>query len=104
MASLIAEGIVTSLEILGVNQEIGNRGSKPDSYISVKEQRVDGFSVFKKYRKVYSKCQGNLVFIYHINYVNQMVQSIRQIKLPILKGFALSSHVDYSRAKANKII
>ena len=87
MASLIAEGIVTSLEILGVNQEIGNRGSKPDSYISVKEQRVDGFSVLKKYRKVYSKCQGNLVFIYHIFYVNTMVQSIwlilAYLKLPI---------------------
>jgi hypothetical protein len=80
VASLIAEGIVTSLEILGVNQGMGNRGSKPDSYISVKEQRVDGFSVLNKYRKVYSKCQGNLVFIYYINYVNTIVEYIRQVQ------------------------
>ena len=80
VASLIAEGIVTSLEILGVNQGMGNRGSKPDSYISVKEQRVDGFSVLNKYRKVYSKCQGNLVFIYYVNYVNTIVEYIRQVQ------------------------
>jgi heme/copper-type cytochrome/quinol oxidase subunit 3 len=54
VASLMTEGIVTSLEILGVNQEMGNRGSKSDSHISVKEQRVDGSSVLKKYCKVYS--------------------------------------------------
>jgi hypothetical protein len=80
VASLMAEGIVISLEILGVNQEMGYRGSKSDSYISVKEQRVDGFSVLKKYCKVYSKCQGNLVFIYYIKYVNTMVESIRRIQ------------------------
>jgi len=78
VASLIAEGIVTSLEILAVNQqEMGNRGSKSDSYIFVKEQRVDGFSILKKYCKVYSKFQGNLVFIYYINYLNTIVESIR---------------------------
>ena len=41
-------GIVTSLEILDENQGMGNRGSKSDSLISVKEQRVDGSSVLKK--------------------------------------------------------
>lgn len=46
MAPLIAGGIVTSLEILDTNQGMGNRGSKSDKLISVKEQRVDGSSVF----------------------------------------------------------
>ena len=87
-ASLMIGGIVISLEILGANQEMGNRGSKPDSHISVKEQRVDDFSVFKKYCKVYSKCQGNLVFIYYINYVNTIVESIR-----------LQSSLVYSKAQ-----
>jgi hypothetical protein len=81
VASLIAEGIVRSLEILGINQEMGNRGSKPDSYISVKEQRVDGFSVLKRYCKVYSKCQGNLVFLHFIKYVNMIVESIPGIQV-----------------------
>lgn len=81
MASLIAEGIVTSLEILGLNQEMGNRGSKSDSYISFKEQRVDGYSVLKRYCKVYSKCQGNLVFITFLNYVNTIVESIPEIQV-----------------------
>ena len=70
VAPLMPGGIVTSLEILGANQGIGNRGSKSDSLISVKEQRVDGSSVLKKYCKVYSRCQGNLVFIHYIKYVN----------------------------------
>jgi len=64
VAPLITGGIVTSLEILGAgtgagtgagagasataNQEMGDRGSKSDSNLSVKEQRVDGFSVKKK--------------------------------------------------------
>ena len=56
------EGIVTSLEILGLVQGMGYRGSKSDSHISVKEQRADGSSIFSKYCKVCSKCQGNLVF------------------------------------------
>ena len=76
VASWIAEGIVISLEILGLNQEMGNRGPKSDSYISVKEQRVDGFSVLKKYSKVYSKCQGKRVFLPFIKYVNTIVESI----------------------------
>ena len=46
MAPLIAGGTVISLEILDTNQGMGNRGSKSDSLISVKEQRVDGSSVF----------------------------------------------------------
>lgn len=46
MAPLISGGTVISLEILGINQGMGNRGSKSDSLISVKEQRVDGSSVF----------------------------------------------------------
>ena len=76
-AWLMTQGMVTSLEMN--ESEMGDRGSKSDSHISEKEQRVDGFSVLKKYCKVYSKCQGNLVFIYHINYVNTIIQSIRQI-------------------------
>jgi len=40
-------GIVKSLEITGANKVMGYRGSKIDSLISVKEQRVDGFSVCK---------------------------------------------------------
>jgi len=57
---------------------MGNRGSKSDSLISVKEQRVDGYSVFKKYCKVYSRCQGNLVFIQWIKYVNTIFESIQR--------------------------
>ena len=66
------EGIVTSLEILGISQVMGNRGSKSDSLISVKEQRVDGSSKYiqKILCKVYSKCQGNLVFIHPMIGVN----------------------------------
>jgi len=45
VAPLMPGGIVTSLEILGANQGMGNRGSKIDFLISVKEQRVDGSSV-----------------------------------------------------------
>nr|YP_009364364.1 LAGLIDADG endonuclease [Ophiocordyceps sinensis]ARF03377.1 LAGLIDADG endonuclease [Ophiocordyceps sinensis] len=67
VASLMKEGIVISLEILGL---MGYRGSKSDSYISVKEQRADGSSIFYKYCKVCSKCQGNLVFIHPIKNVN----------------------------------
>lgn len=70
-------GIVRSLEILDTNQGMGDRGSKSDSLISVKEQRVDGSSVFKRYCKVYSKCQGNLVFIQLIKYVNTFFESMQ---------------------------
>lgn len=42
LASLMIEGIVISLKILVI--EMGDRGSKSD--FSVKEQRVDGSSVF----------------------------------------------------------
>jgi hypothetical protein len=69
VASLMTEGIVTSLEILAIG--MGDRGSKSDSHISVKEQRVDGFSVFyNRYCKVYSKCQGNLVYMYNKKYIH----------------------------------
>ena len=46
LASLMIEGIVTSLKILAIG--MGNRGSKSAIYssIAVKEQRVDGSSVF----------------------------------------------------------
>nr|YP_010121876.1 LAGLIDADG endonuclease [Monilinia fructicola]QRF72252.1 LAGLIDADG endonuclease [Monilinia fructicola] len=60
---------------------MGNRGSKSDSYISVKEQRVDGYSVLKRYCKVYPKCQGNLVFIAFLKYVNTIVESIPGIQV-----------------------
>ena len=79
VAPLMPGGIVISLEIFGVNQEMGNRGSKSDSLISVKEQRVDGSSVFKKYCKVYSRCQGNLVLIHYIKNVNTIVESIQKL-------------------------
>ena len=78
VAPLMTGGIVTSLEILDANQGMGNRGSKPGSLISVKEQRVDGSLVYKQYYKVYSKCQGNLVFIQHIKYVNTIFESIQR--------------------------
>jgi len=40
------EGIVISLEILGANQGMGDRGSKSVIFeIIVKEQRVDGSSI-----------------------------------------------------------
>ena len=64
------EGIVTSLEILGLVQGMGYRGSKIDSLISVKEQRADGSSRFFKSCKVCSKCQGNLVFKHLLKDVN----------------------------------
>jgi hypothetical protein len=48
VAPLMPGGIVTSLEILDIYQGMGYRGSKSDSLISVKEQRVDGSSVLKK--------------------------------------------------------
>lgn len=46
LAQLRTEGIVTSLKILAIG--MGNRGSKSAIYssIAVKEQRVDGSSVF----------------------------------------------------------
>jgi hypothetical protein len=78
VAPLMPGGIVTSLEILGVNKGMGHRGSKSDIYMSVKEQRVDGFSVCKNYCKVYSRCQGNLVFIHYIKYVNTIIESIQK--------------------------
>jgi len=43
VASLIIEGIVISLKILVI--EMGDRGSK-SVYITVKEQRVDGSSIY----------------------------------------------------------
>ena len=67
VAWLMTQGIVTSLEILAIG--IGNRGSKSDSLISVKEQRVDGFSISTRYCKVYSKCRGNSVFLHNSNNV-----------------------------------
>lgn len=76
MASLIAEGIVTSLEILGVNPEIGNRGSKPDSKISVKEQRVDGFSVLKNTVRCTLSARETW-FLFIILCYHRMVISIR---------------------------
>ena len=44
---------------------MGYRGSKSiiGEKIIVKEQRVDGSSIFNKYCKVYSKAPGNPVYI-----------------------------------------
>lgn len=78
VAPLMPGGIVTSLEILDIKIGMGHRGSKSDRYISVKEQRVDGFSIFKRYCKVYSRCHGNLVFIQFIKYVNTIFESIQR--------------------------
>jgi hypothetical protein len=78
VAPLMSGDTVISLEILDINQGMGNRGSKSDSLISVKEQRVDGSSVFFKYCKVYSKCQRNLVFMQWIKYVNTFFESIQR--------------------------
>lgn len=109
MAPLIAGGTVTSLEILDTNQEMGNRGSKSDSLISVKEQRVDGFSVFFKYCKVYSKCQRNLVFMQSIKYVNTFFESIKRfcsrisystLQISLFSSEAMSSNLNYSSTNA----
>lgn len=84
VALLMIKGIVTSLEIIDINQWMGNRGSKSDSNISVKEQRVDGFSISSRYCKVYSKCQGNLVFMHTIfnkKYFSSIYSTKNQISL-----------------------
>jgi len=60
---------------------MGNRGSKPDSLISVKEQRVDVSSVFIKIRKMYSRYQGNLVFIHHLKDVNTIFKHIQKMSI-----------------------
>jgi len=83
VALLMIKGIVTSLEIIGRNQWMGNRGSKSDSVISVKEQRVDGFSISSRYCKVYSKCQGNLVIMH--NNINGVFKH-NTLQKSILKG------------------
>ena len=75
VASLMIEGIVTSLEIIGLGQWMDNRGSKSDSLISVKEQRADGSSIFSKYCKVCSESQGNLVFIHPKRDVNTVIST-----------------------------
>jgi hypothetical protein len=104
VAPLMPGGIVTSLEILDTNQGMGNRGSKSDSLISAKEQRVDGSSVFKRYCKVYSKCQGNLVFIQWIKYVNTISESIQRFytkiscsnsQISLFSSEAMSSNFNY---------
>lgn len=77
VASLMIEGIVTSLEIHPMKDGMGNRGSKSDSPISVKEQRADGSPIFSKYCKVCSESQGNLVFIYPIKNFNTVISTPR---------------------------
>ena len=105
VAPLMPGGTVTSLEILDANQVMGNRGSKSDSLISVKEQRVDGSSVLKKYCKVYSKCQGNLVFIQLIRYVNIILKSIQRFytkisysnsQISLFSSEVMSSNFNYT--------
>jgi hypothetical protein len=76
------EGIVISLEILGLSQGMDYRGSKSDSLISVKEQRADGSSIFSRYCKVCSECQGNLVFIYPTRYVNTVISTAPYLRTP----------------------
>lgn len=69
LAWLMPQGMVTSLKIIDIYQWMDYRGSKSDSLISVKEQRVDGFSISSRYCKVYSNSQGNLVFMHNNNNV-----------------------------------
>jgi hypothetical protein len=95
VASLMTGGIVTSLEILDLNQGIGNRGSKSDSLISVKEQRADGSSILKKYCKVCSRCQGNLVFIHSKRKINTSIFSS-----PLSNLGLTSYHKSYFSSKA----
>ncbi len=94
VALLMIKGIVTSLEIIGANQWMGNRGSKSDSHISVKEQRVDGFSISSRYCKVYSMCQGNLV-IMHNNikglFKDNTLQKTYFIRLKLFKPYFYSN-------------
>jgi hypothetical protein len=101
VAPLMPGGIVTSLEILGVNKGMGHRGSKIDSLISVKEQRVDGFSVCKKYCKVYSRCQGNLVFIHYIKYVNTIIESIQKLYKVFYSNCQI--YLFFSEARSSKL-
>ena len=77
LAPLMIGGMVTSLRIK--ETEMGNRGSKSDSLISEKEQRVDVSSVFIKIRKMYSSYQGNLVFIHHLKDVNTIFKHIQKM-------------------------
>ena len=68
-AWLMPQGMVTSLKMKVT--EMGDRGSKSVIFesITVKEQRVDGSSIFMflalptKYCKVYSKASGNPMYI-----------------------------------------
>jgi hypothetical protein len=93
------EGIVISLEILGLSQGMGYRGSKSDSLISVKEQRADGSSIFSRYCKVCSESQGNLGFIYPTRYVNTVISTVPyRIKGPLGGGYLLgkSKNILYS--------
>ncbi len=75
VASLMIEGIVILLEIIGLGQWMDNRGPKPDSLISVKGQRADGSSIILNYCKVCSECQGNLVFIHPKRDVNTIIST-----------------------------
>ena len=68
------EGIVTSLEI-HLKNGMGNRGSKSDSFISVKEQRADGSLILNKYYKVCSNGQGNLVRIFQTRNINTIISN-----------------------------
>jgi hypothetical protein len=99
VASLMTEGIVISLEILGLSQGMGYRGSKSDSLISVKEQRADGSSIFYRYCKVCSEYQENLGFIYPTRYVNTVIFTVPyRIKghLPLVLRTPKSKNILYS--------
>ena len=79
VASLMIEGIVTSLKILNLRQGMGNRGSKSDKHTFVKEQRADGSSICLKYRKVCSTNQRNLVFILPLTGISRTKRGINTI-------------------------
>jgi hypothetical protein len=84
---------------------MGDRGSKSDSHISVKEQRADGSSIFYKYCKVCSKCQGNLVFFHSIKNVNSIYYKNTNFNISYLniqKSF-YSSQIRLLNSETNKL-
>lgn len=116
VASLMIEGIVTSLKILVLTfrprpygpgglgrgvQGMGYRGSKSDSHISVKEQRADGSSIYFKYRKVCSTNQRNLVFIHPLTGISRTKRGVNTIARNKYLNSSISPRSLYS-TKARK--
>ena len=90
------QGKVTSLEIMVT--WMGDRGSKSDSFISVKEQRADGFSIWWKYRKVCSTSLRNSDFIHSLTGIP--ITKRKQPKLIVQKDLYIELKIlFYSCAK-----